>query len=194
LVAAQDELEVLSFASQAVWGRWLAKNAARSPGIWLELAKKSSGVASVSYAEAVEEALCHGWIDGQKRSAGPTAWRQKFTPRGKRSIWSKINRGKAEALIAAGRMRPAGLAEVERAKQDGRWRGAYSSPKGAKPGPDFKAALAAEPKAAAAFAALDARNRYAMLWRIETAKKPETRRNRIADFVAMLARGERLHP
>jgi uncharacterized protein YdeI (YjbR/CyaY-like superfamily) len=187
-------LPILKFPDRAAWAAWLGKHGARSKGIWIELAKKASGVPTVSYAEAVEEALCHGWIDGQKQSAGSGSWLQKFTPRGPRSIWSQINRGKALALIEAGRMQPAGLAEVERAQGDGRWQAAYAPPKTARPGPEFQAALDANPRAKAFFATLESRNRYAVLWRIETAKKPETRARRIADLVAMLARHEKLHP
>ena len=187
-------LATLSFASPAALDAWLAEHHATSPGIWLELAKKTAHVPSVSYAEAVEVALVWGWIDGQKRSLSAHAWLQKLTPRGARSIWSKLNRDRALALIASGRMQPAGRAEVERAQKDGRWADAYDSPRTSAVPEDLAKALAASARARAAFATLNAANRYAILWRVQTAKKPETRARRIADLVAMLARGEKLHP
>jgi uncharacterized protein YdeI (YjbR/CyaY-like superfamily) len=190
----QNELDVLAFADQNAWAKWLKVNHISSPGIWLKLAKKDSGAASVSYAEALEVALCYGWIDGQKQSHSAEAWLQKFTPRGKKSIWSKINRGKALALIDCGQMQKAGLAEIERAKQDGRWEQAYSSPASSTVPPDLQGALNKNAKAKAFFATLESRNRYAVLWRIQTAKKAETRAKRIAQFVEMLARGEKIHP
>lgn len=190
----KDALATLGFASPAALDAWLARHHASSPGIWLKLAKKGANVASISYAEAVEVALVWGWIDGQKRSLDADAWLQKLTPRGKRSIWSKINRDKALALIASGRMQPAGRAEVERAQEDGRWADAYDSPRTAEVPEDLARALARNAKASAAFATLNGANRYAILWRVQTAKKPETRARRIADLVAMLARGEKLHP
>jgi uncharacterized protein YdeI (YjbR/CyaY-like superfamily) len=192
--AAKAEPETRSFATPAELDAWLARHHATSPGIWLQLAKKAPGVPSISYAEAVEAALVWGWIDGQKRSLDAHAWLQKLTPRGKRSIWSKINRDKALALIASGRMQPAGRAEVERAQADGRWADAYDSPRTSSVPEDLAKALAKNAKARAAFATLNAANRYAILWRVQTAKKPETRARRIADLVAMLARGEKLHP
>lgn len=149
---------------------------------------------SLSYAEAVEAALCCGWIDGQARSHDADSYLQKFTPRGRRSNWSKINREKAEALIAAGRMKPAGQAAIESARADGRWARAYDSPKTATVPADFQAALDAQPTARAFFEQLTSPNRYAMLYRIQTAVKPETRARRIAQFVEMLARGEALRP
>lgn len=187
-------LPTLAFDSQSSFHAWLAENHATSPGIWLKLAKKASGTPSVTYAEAVDSALCHGWIDGQKNSLDHAAWLQKFTPRGARSVWSKINRVKVADLIAAGRMAPAGLAEVERAKKDGRWDQAYDSPSTATVPPDFAAALDASPKAKAFYATLEKRNTYAILWRIQTAKRPETRVRRIVQIVEMLERGEKVHP
>ncbi len=160
----------------------------------MQLAKKASGIPSVTYVEAIETALCYGWIDGQKQSHNAEAWLQKFTPRGRKSIWSKINREKALSLIENGKMQAAGLAEVERAKQDGRWEQAYDSPGSATVPPDLQAALNHSPKAKAFFATLESRNRYAILWRVQTAKKAETRAKRIALFVEMLERGEKLHP
>jgi uncharacterized protein YdeI (YjbR/CyaY-like superfamily) len=187
------ELPTLSFADPRAFSDWLVDHHASSRGFWMKLAKKASGVVSITYAEAVDVALAWGWIDGQKQRADEASWLQKFTPRGARSVWSKINREKALALIESGAMRPTGLAEVERAKKDGRWEAAYDSPKQATVPDDLAAALAANAKAEAFFAKLDARNRYAVLWRVQTAKKPETRQKRIAEFVAMFARGEKLH-
>ena len=192
--AAKAELDVHSFAQPKQWAAWLATHHGSSRGVWLKLAKKASGIASINYAEALTEALAWGWIDGQKKAHDDTAWLQKFTPRSRKSIWSKINRDKALALIAAGQMQPAGLAEVERAQKDGRWEQAYDSPSRSTVPEDLAAAFAANPRAAAFFATLDATNRYAVLFRIQTAKKAETRQKRIADFVAMLARHEKLHP
>ena len=180
------DLPVNSFSTQQALFDWLEENGSSSTGIWLRFAKKGSGVASVSYPEAVDAALCHGWIDGQVKSESETTYRQRYTPRGKRSIWSKINREKVAALISDGRMRPAGMAEVERAKADGRWEAAYDSPKTAAPPPELLAALAASPKAETAFAALSSQNRYSMLFQLQTAKKAETRARRIAAFVATL--------
>lgn len=189
-----EELPILPFAQPRAWATWLASNHASSRGVWLKLFKKSSGVASVTYLEAVEVALAWGWIDGLKRSHDATSWFQKFTPRGPKSLWSKINREKALALIASGEMKPSGLEEVERAKRDGRWDAAYDSPSNATVPEDLSAAFAANPRAAAFFATLESRNRYAVLWRIQTAKKAETRARRIAEFVEMLARHEKVHP
>ena len=191
--ATPSELPVLSFASAPEWARWLAAHHATSDGVWVRLPKKGAATPSVTRAEALDEALCWGWIDGQSRSEGAASWLQKFTPRRARSIWSKVNREKVAALAAAGRMQPAGLREVERAKADGRWDAAYDAPSAATVPADLRAMLDASPAAAAAFAALDARNRYAILFRLQTAKRPETRARRLAQFVAMLERGERLH-
>jgi uncharacterized protein YdeI (YjbR/CyaY-like superfamily) len=188
------ELPTLSFATARHFSDWLADHHASSRGIWLRLAKKASGMASITYGEAIDVALAWGWIDGQKQGADEASWLQKFTPRRARSVWSKINREKALALIDAGAMQPAGLAEVERAKRDGRWDVAYDPPSRATVPDDVGEALANNARAAAFFAMLDARNRYAVLWRVQTAKKAETRRKRIAELVAMLARGEKVHP
>lgn len=191
---ATPELPTLAFATPGAFARWLAKNHARSRGLWLKIAKKGMGMASIDYAQALEEALCWGWIDGQSRRIDDTWYVQKFTPRGARSLWSKINCAKATALIAAGRMKPAGLAEVERARQDGRWARAYDSPSRATVPDDLAAALVKNARASAFFAGLDSRNRYAILHRVQTAKKPETRARRIAQFVKMMARREKLYP
>jgi len=185
---------ILTFATQADWDAWLDSNASDSTGLWLRLAKKGAGSSTVTYPEALDSALCHGWIDGQKRSEGEHHWLQRFTPRTARSIWSKINTAKAEALIAAGRMRPAGLLEVERARQDGRWEAAYASSSTATVPEDLQRALDANTKAQAFFATLNSQNRYAILFRIQNVKKAETRARKIAQYVEMLARGEKLHP
>lgn len=189
-----DDLPVLSFATQAEWEAWLDEHHAESQGLWLKIAKKASGVATVTHAEALEVALCLGWIDGQRGRFDDTWFVQRFTPRRSRSRWSQINRDKAERLIADGRMRPAGLGEVERAKQDGRWEAAYASQSTIEVPDDLRRALDAEPRAKAFFATLDSANRYAVLYRIHDAKRADTRARRIEKFVAMLARGEKLHP
>ncbi len=192
--APAGELPIVSFAQPRAWADWLAANHASSRGVWIKLAKKGSGIASVTYPEALDVALAWGWIDGQKGRFDETAWLQKFTPRGARSLWSKVNREKALALIASGEMKPPGLAEVERAKQDGRWEAAYDSPSRATVPEDLAAALAANARAAEFFSTLNAANRYAVLFRIQTVKQAETRARRIAQFVEMLARHEKLHP
>jgi uncharacterized protein YdeI (YjbR/CyaY-like superfamily) len=191
--AEAPELPTVAFADARAFATWLAVNHATSRGVWLRLAKKGAGTPSVTYAEAIDVALVWGWIDGQKRPADETSWLQKFCRRGARSMWSKINRDKATALIAAGAMRPPGLAEVERAKRDGRWEAAYDAPSRAVVPEDLAAALAANPRAAAFFATLDAANRYSVLFRVQAPKKAETRARKIEEFVAMLARGERVH-
>jgi uncharacterized protein YdeI (YjbR/CyaY-like superfamily) len=177
----------------AAWARWLQRHHASSDGVWLQIAKKGAPEPTVSYAEALEEALCYGWIDGQKKGGDPY-WVQRFTPRRARSIWSKVNCEKAEALIAQGRMQPAGLREVQRAKADGRWTDAYDSPSRATVSPELQAAFDANPEAAAFFATLDSANRYAVLWRVQTAKQAQTRTRRIEQLVQMLARHEKIHP
>ncbi|MGB2712231.1 MAG: YdeI/OmpD-associated family protein [Conexibacter sp.] len=190
-----DELPILPFASAAALEAWLDAEHERAPGLWLQIAKKGSGVPSVTYEEAIEVALCFGWIDGQMRGMDERFYLQRFTPRRPRSVWSQLNVGKAQALIAAGRMRPAGLAQIEAAKADGRWEAAYAGQRTATVPDDLQAALDANPAAAAAFAALDGANRYAILHRIQLpAKRPGTRAQRIERYLAMLARGERLHP
>jgi uncharacterized protein YdeI (YjbR/CyaY-like superfamily) len=191
--AVRPEPATKSFKTRAAWQAWLAGNHASSRGVWLIIAKKGSKQTSPSYAEAVEVALVWGWIDGPKRRLDEAAWLQKFTPRGPKSLWSKINRDKAEALIAEGRMQPPGLAEVKRAQRDGRWQKAYASPSRSTVAPDLAAALKKNPRAARFFETLESRNRYSILFRVQTAKKPETRAARIAKFVAMLERGEKIH-
>jgi len=182
------------FATARAWQTWLAREHARSDGLWLLIAKAGADRGTVSYPQALEVALCYGWIDGQKKGIDDAHWMQRFTPRRARSLWSKINCAKALALIEAGRMQPAGLAEVERARADGRWADAYDGARSASVPPDLQAALEAAPHAAAFFAALDGANRYAVLWRIATAKKAQTRAQRIDKLVEMLARGETIHP
>ena len=189
-----DDLPELAFADQAAFEAWLEEHHATEPGVWIRIAKKASGIATVTAAQAIEVCLCFGWIDGQRRPRDETTFLQRYTPRRSRSKWSKINREKVEALIAEGRMRPAGLAEVQRARDDGRWDAAYDSPSRIQVPDDLQRALDAEPRAKAEFAELDSVNRYAVLYRIHDAKRPETRARRIAKFVEMLARGERIHP
>lgn len=187
----QDPIRL--FAAVADWQAWLDKNHRKSPGFWLRLAKKGGPLCSITYAEALEVALCYGWIDGQKRAESDDAWLQRFLPRTAKSIWSKINREKARALIANGKMKAAGLEAVEAAKKDGRWQAAYESPKSAKVPPDFQSALDASPKAQEFFLKLHSANRYAVLFRIQTVKKAETRARKIREFIAMLERRERIH-
>ncbi len=188
-----DELEIVLFAGPAELEAWLEENATESAGLWLKITKKGAPVPSVTYDEAVELALCFGWIDSQKRGFDETHFLQRFTPRRPRGRWSKINREKAEALEKAGALRPAGASEVEAAKADGRWESAYEGSRTAKVPDDLQAALDANPKAAAFFADLDSANRYAIIWRLGEAKKPETRARRLAKFLAMLENGEKLH-
>jgi uncharacterized protein YdeI (YjbR/CyaY-like superfamily) len=187
------DTEARLFKNPSAWSAWLEKNHRTSAGIWLRLAKKNSGLRSVTYAEALETALCYGWIDGHKRPESEQAWLQKFCPRSAKSIWSKINREKALALIEAGRMTPAGHEAIEEAKSNGRWGSAYDSPSRATVPHDFQAALDASPRANAFFTILDRANRYAILFRIQTAKKPETRARNVQKFIGMLERKEKIH-
>ncbi|WP_394841029.1 YdeI/OmpD-associated family protein [Pendulispora brunnea] len=189
---ASDDGPIL-FARPKQWEAWLAKHHASSAGIWVRLAKKDSGIESMTRPQAVEGALAWGWIDGQAMPGDETSWLQRFTPRRPRSPWSKINRDKAEALIASGKMKAPGLAEVERAKADGRWDAAYDSPRNASVPDDLARALAANARAAKFFETIDSANRYAILYRVQAAKKPETRASRIAQFVEMLAKHETIH-
>ncbi|MBC7988461.1 MAG: YdeI/OmpD-associated family protein [Luteimonas sp.] len=186
------DLPIRHFRNAAAWAKWLLAHPAEK-GLWLKIAKKDSGVASVSYLEALDVALCHGWIDGLKRSCDEQFFLQRFTPRRPKSLWSKINIGKVEALIAGGRMGLVGLREVEAAKADGRWDAAYDSASRITVPDDLAAALKKNRRAAAFFEKLDKTNRYSVLWRVQTAKKPETRAARIATLVAMLAKGEKIH-
>jgi uncharacterized protein YdeI (YjbR/CyaY-like superfamily) len=175
-------------------GDWLAKQHDKSVGVWLKLAKKNTGISSVTYEEALDIALCYGWIDGQKGSFDESYWLQKFTPRGPKSIWSKINTEKAARLIGSGEMKPAGLKAIELAKQDGRWDAAYASQKNISVPDDFQAALDKSKKAKAFFGTLNSVNRYAILFRIQTAKKAETRTKRIQQFIEMLEKNEKVYP
>lgn len=190
-----DDLPELIVADSSAWPEWLGEHHKSPTGIWLVLAKKgTSEPTSLTYAQAVDEALCHGWIDGQARRRDDTTHLQRFTPRRVRSPWSKRNVSYVARLITEGRMLPAGLAEVERAKTDGRWDAAYAGPASIEMPPDLAAALAAEPRAQEMYGILTSQNRYAVLLQTESAKRPETRARRIEKFVAMLARGETLYP
>jgi uncharacterized protein YdeI (YjbR/CyaY-like superfamily) len=186
-------LPILAFASPADWEAWLTEHHQTSKGAWLKFAKKGSGETTVTYGEALEVALCHGWIDSQKGALNEAFFLQRFTPRGPRSKWSKINRDKVEALTQAKRMRPAGLAEAEKAKADGRWEAAYAGQRTITVPEDLQRELDANPEAAAFFATLSSVNRYAILYRIQDAKKPETRARRIETFIGMLERRETVH-
>lgn len=187
------DLAVLLFTSQKDWRTWLEANHSQPQGVWLKHSKKSSGKESVSYQEALEEALCYGWIDSQKQAYDHNYYLQKFTPRGPKSIWSKINVAKVELLIKEGKMQSSGLAAVNEARQDGRWDAAYDSFGASKVPEDFQVALDKNPKAKQFFETLNKTNIYAFCWRVQTAKKPETRKARIEKFIDMLNRGEKLH-
>jgi len=189
-----DPLPVVSFESTDAWDAWLAAHHADSPGLWLKIAKKGAAGRSISYSDALDVALCHGWIDGQKGRHDDEYWLQRFTPRKPGSNWSKINTERAAALIESARMRPAGLREVEAAQADGRWEQAYESQSRVTVPEDLARALAANPRAGEFFATLDSANRYAVLYRIGTAKRPETRAKRIDTFVAMLSEHKKIHP
>jgi uncharacterized protein YdeI (YjbR/CyaY-like superfamily) len=190
---AKAEQPVLFFATPADLEAWLDENGEESDGIWLKFAKKGSGIQSVTYAEALDIVLCHGWIDGQAKGIDDEHYLQRFTPRRQRSKWSKRNRAKAEQLTAEGRMRPAGLREVELAREDGRWDAAYDSPSTATIPEDFRRALEAKPEALAFFDSLGSTKRYSFLYRVNDAKRPETRAKRIADYVDLLAQRKTLH-
>ncbi|HEY6059317.1 MAG TPA: YdeI/OmpD-associated family protein [Gemmatimonadales bacterium] len=190
---ARRDLPVRAFKTAKAWETWLSRHD-DAPGLWVRLAKRSAGRQSLTHREAVEGALCYGWIDGQGKPYDDESWLVKFTPRKPNSIWSKINRARASELVATGRMRPSGLASIQRAKQNGRWVGAYDSHRTAVPPRDLTAALKKSAKARAFFETLNSQNRYAILFRIQTAKRPETRRARIERFVRMLARHRTLYP
>ncbi|WP_333756659.1 YdeI/OmpD-associated family protein [Streptomyces sp. IBSBF 3352] len=190
---AQD-LETVAFESAEAFQAWLGENHAVSPGIWLKLRKKAPGVVALDYVQALDVALCYGWIDGQKAAMDDEWWLQRFGPRTARSRWSKINRDKVAALIEQGRMRPPGQAEIDRATADGRWDAAYDSPRTATVPDDLAAALAAEPAAAEFFETLNRTNRFAIIYRVQDAKRPETRARRIEKYVTMLAKSEKPHP
>ncbi|MFD1313693.1 YdeI/OmpD-associated family protein [Streptomyces kaempferi] len=189
-----QDLEIVTFESAEAFETWLGENYTVSPGLWLKLRKKGPGIVALDYAQALDVALCYGWIDGQKAKCDDQWWLQRFTPRKPSSKWSKVNRDKVAALIEQGRMHPPGQAEVDRAKADGRWEAAYDGAKTAAVPEDLMAALTADPAAAAFFETLDRQNRFAILYRIQDAKKAETRARRIEKYVAMLAKGEKLHP
>jgi uncharacterized protein YdeI (YjbR/CyaY-like superfamily) len=189
------EIPELIVPDASAWRTWLGRNHADPAGVWLVLAKKGGGTeTSLTYAQALEEALCYGWIDGQARRRDELTFRQRFTPRRRRSVWSKRNTESAERLLAAGRMHPAGVAEMERAKGDGRWEVAYAGPASIEVPAELTAALASSPAALAMFEKLNSQNRYAILYRIATAKRAETRAQRIEKFVEMLAAGETIYP
>ena len=189
----QSDITPTLFKTARSFETWLKKHHATSDGLWLLIAKKGAAQPSVSYAEAVEIALCWGWIDGQKKGLDEQHFLQRFTPRRARSIWSKINVDKVAALIESERMQPAGQAQIDAAKADGRWAKAYDGARTSSVPADLQAALDASPEAKAFFATINASNRYAVLWRVQTAVKPETRARRIAQLVEMLARGEVVH-
>jgi uncharacterized protein YdeI (YjbR/CyaY-like superfamily) len=191
---APRDLPVIAFSSQQAFDVWLGSQTGDCRGLWLKVARKSSGIASISRTEAVDSALCHGWIDGQLDSFDSNYWLIRFTPRQPTSKWSEINRARAQELVALGRMRPAGVKEMERAKKDGRWDAAYAGQSKAQVPDDLARALAKSKKAKAFFETLDSKNRFAILYRVHSAKKPETRAARIVKFVAMLVEGETLHP
>ena len=193
-MAGGDDLPTHSFQSQQDWDAWLEEHHADARGVWLKIAKKATGVASVSHAEALEVALCYGWIDGQRARLDDTHFLQKFTPRRARSGWSRVNVEKVSALIAEGKMQPAGLREVERAQADERWDAAYDPQSAITVPEDLQHELDANPAAQTFFKTLDSRNRYAILYRIQTAKKAETRSARIQKFLAMLAHGQKIYP
>lgn len=191
---SSSELPIHHFERQQDWSTWLNENYVTSHGVWLQLAKKGADTQSVSYEEAIEIALCFGWIDGQKQTYSEQFWLQKFTRRSAKSVWSKISKDKAFALVKAGNMKPAGLKEIERAKIDGRWNAAYDSASKATVASDFQSALDSNAGAKDFFGTLDSRNRYAVLFSNQTAKMAETRAKKISQFVQMLARHEKVHP
>jgi len=194
MLKAPRDLPVIAFSSQQAFDVWLESQPGDCRGLWLKVAKKSSGIASISRAEAVDSALCQGWIDGQLDSFDSNYWLIRFTPRQSTSRWSEINRARAQELVALDRMRSAGLKEIERAKKDGRWDAAYAAQSTAQVPDDLARALAKSKKAKAFFETLDSKNRFAILYRVHSAKKPETRAARIEKFVVMLVEGETLHP
>ncbi|HVP59780.1 MAG TPA: YdeI/OmpD-associated family protein [Myxococcaceae bacterium] len=185
---------VLGFPDAGRWHAWLARNHRSAEGVWLRIGKKGSPEPSITYAQALDEALCFGWIDGQKKSHDAHAFLQKFTPRRPRSLWSKRNIVHCERLIDAGRMEAAGQAQIDAAKADGRWGQAYDPPSRATPPDDLVLALAGNRRAREFFETLDQANRYAITWRLQTAKRPETRARRLETFVEMLASGRKIHP
>jgi uncharacterized protein YdeI (YjbR/CyaY-like superfamily) len=190
----KPELPIIPFASRDVWGAWLEENHATSDGLWLKFARKGSGIETVSFAEALDVALCYGWIDSQAGAFDERYWLQRFTPRRPRSKWSKRNRARATKLIEEGRMKPAGLREVERARADGRWEAAYDAQSTATVPEDFRRELEKNEEAREFFATLNSQNRYAILHRIQDARRPETRARRIEKYVTMLRDQKKLYP
>jgi uncharacterized protein YdeI (YjbR/CyaY-like superfamily) len=193
-MSTEIHLPIISFVSRDVWQAWLAEHHTTSIGLWLKIARKGSGIVTVSYAEALDVGLCYGWIDGQKGRFDDDHWLQRFTPRKARSRWSKINRARATELIEQGEMKPAGLKAVEQARADGRWDAAYEGQGTATVPDDLRRELEKNEKALAFFATLDGTNRYAILYRIQDAKKPETRARRIEKYVAMLNEQKKIYP
>lgn len=193
-IESPDGLAVHSFVDESDFEAWLAGEYSKAPGLWIAIAKKASGVKSITHTEALDVALCFGWIDGQRRAHDDVHFLQRFTPRRARSPWSEINQEKVRVLIGAGRMQPAGQAEIDRAKQDGRWDAAYKGSRTIEIPPDLQVELDADPAAAAFFATLSSQNRYSILYRVGEAKRPETRARRIAKFMEMLRNGETHHP
>jgi uncharacterized protein YdeI (YjbR/CyaY-like superfamily) len=187
------ELQVKQFASQKDWEKWLDKNHGQIDGVWLKFAKKNSGIATVGFVEAIEVALCYGWIDSHRKGLDHKFYLQKFSPRRARSTWSKINVGRVEALIKAGMMRPAGIAQVEAAKADGRWAAAYASPSTIEIQDYFLEALAKNKKAKDFFETISKGNKYAIVWRLHQAKRPETKQRLTKKYIDMLAEGKTLH-
>lgn len=190
---SETDLPIIAFKSSKEWASWLAQNHTKSSGLWLRLFKKDSGVASVTYAEALDEALCYGWIDGQLDKYDEKSWLRKFTPRRPKSVWSKRNIAHIDRLTRAGKMKSAGRKEVEAAKADGRWKRAYDSPSAMQIPADFLKALSQDKKAKAFFATLNKANTYAIAWRLQTAKRPETRAKRLQAILAKLKKGEKFH-
>jgi uncharacterized protein YdeI (YjbR/CyaY-like superfamily) len=188
-----DPTPIRAFKTQQDFERWLEKNYQRPEGVWIRFARKSSGIKSITHPEALDTALCFGWIDALRRPESDTTYLQRFVPRRTKSLWSQINRAKALSLIDSGRMRPSGHAEIERAKQDGRWEAAYPSPANAKMSPEFERELDRHPEAKAFFETVSRVNRYAILWRLATAKTPEKRDELTRKFIDMLEKGETLH-
>ncbi len=193
-MTTRADLPVIPFASRDAWAAWLEEQHVTSDGLWLKIARKGSGIDTVTYAQALEVALCYGWIDGQKASFDDRYWLQRFTPRRARSKWSKVNRQKATELIERGEMKPAGLREVERARADGRWDAAYDAQSTARVPEDLRRELEKNEPARKFFETLNSANRYAILYQIQDAKKPETRARRIEKYVAMLSEGEKIYP
>jgi uncharacterized protein YdeI (YjbR/CyaY-like superfamily) len=192
-MAGDDGLPTIAFASASEWEEWLERNHATSAGVWIKIAKKGTGIESVHYPEVLESALCFGWIDGRRRALDDRYFLQRFSPRRARSKWSRINRDTVDRLAAAGRMRPAGIAEVDRAQADGRWEAAYAGPSSIGVPDDLRRELDSRPRAKAHFEGLSSQNRYAILYRLHDAKRPETRARRLAKFVAMLEAGESIY-